>query len=244
VLESSIDVIGWQDAIDQLLAWGHACESRTVCLCNVHSAVTALDDSALASALEQADLVLADGAPIAWTMRRKGCLAQPRIAGPDLMWRLCEAAQTSGPAVFLFGSTPETLERLKACLTAQFPRLDIRGGLSPRFGEWTDEEEQSYIDTINGSGAGLIFVGLGCPRQEIWMARNRDRINGVLLGVGAAFDFHAGTVKRAPAPIQRLGLEWLHRLLNEPRRLWKRYLVTNTKFLVLSARDLRRTGRP
>ena len=237
VLQSFIDATDQHQAVERILNWGAGRQSRTVCLCNVHSAVTALDDPRLAKALESSDMVLPDGAPVAWVMRRKGHPDQRRIAGPDLMWALCQAAEARGPGVFLFGSTPETLDLLESNLRQHFPGLDIRGTLSPRFGDWTEEEAQSYIETINGSGAGLIFVGLGCPKQEIWMAANKERINGVLLGVGAAFDFHAGVVERAPLIFQRLGLEWLHRLLSEPRRLWRRYLVTNSRFLYFIAAD-------
>ena len=234
VLETFIDAISWNEATERLLGWASSNQPRGVCLCNVHSAVTALDDQQLAAALRKADMVLADGAPIAWVMRRKGYNNQTRIAGPDLMWRLCESAERHGVGAFLFGSTPETLDRLQSNIKKRFPDLDVRGSLSPRFGAWTEEEEQTYIDTINATAAGLVFVGLGCPRQEIWMARQQEqkRVSGVLIGVGAAFDFHAGTVKRAPLIYQQLGLEWLYRLLAEPRRLWRRYLITNTRFLL------------
>lgn len=177
-------------------------------------------------------MVLPDGAPVAWTMRRKGYKDQTRIAGPDLMWKLCEAAARNAVPVFLFGSKPETLSALDAHLKHSFPKLDIRGSLSPRFGQWTDEEEAGYIDTIIQSGARIVFVGLGCPKQEIWMSNTKHRIDGVLLGVGAAFDFHAGIIKRAPLFYQRMGLEWAHRLTSDPLRLWKRYLFTNSRFLL------------
>lgn len=231
VLERFIDALDWYQATRTILEWANHHKHKYVCLCNVHSAVTALDDPSLSRALSQADMVLPDGAPIAWVMRRKGFPKQTRIAGPDLMWRLCNQAQNSGTSIFLFGSKPETLYRLENNLQEAFPRLKIAGSLSPRFGEWSPDEERNYITAINDSGAGLIFVGLGCPRQEIWMADNRERIRGVLLGVGAAFDFHAGTVQRAPKIFQALGLEWLHRLLSEPKRLWRRYLYSNSKFI-------------
>lgn len=238
VLGSFIDALDWDSAVTRIRAWAGGRESRAVCLCNVHSAVTARDDRRLADALAASDMVLPDGAPIAWTLRRKGFPGQTRIAGPDLMLRLCTALEGTGTGVFLFGASEHTLGRLEARLRHDFPGLDIRGALSPKFGDWPKDLEQSYIEAINRSGAGAVFVGLGCPRQEIWMARRKADIRAVTLGVGAAFDFHAGTIERAPEWVQRLGLEWLHRLLSEPRRLWKRYLVTNTKFLVFSVRDL------
>lgn len=238
VLSTFVDAISWDDAVARIVNWGLQRESRIVCLCNVHSSVTATKDDTLSRALAKSDLVLPDGAPIAWMLRRKGFPNQTRIAGPDLMARICQELTQNGPTVFLFGSTQNTLERLHRMLLTQHPSLRIAGILSPKYGSWSNEEESAYIDAINQSGAGLVFIGLGCPKQEIWMANNRSRIDGVMLGVGAAFDFHAGTVRRAPFLYQKFGLEWLHRLLSEPRRLWRRYLSTNTRFLWLATKDL------
>jgi len=231
VLNSFIDALDWDQSVQTILQWVANRQPKRVCLCNVHSSVTALDNPTLAEALNTADMVLPDGAPIAWFLHRTGFPKQPRIAGPDLMWQLCDQIQSTNSSIFLFGSSPNTLSRLEKNLQRSFPKLKIAGALSPRFGKWSYEEEQEYLTAINNSNAGLIFIGLGCPKQEIWMADNRDRIHGVLLGVGAAFDFHAGTINRAPSLMQKAGLEWLHRLLSEPRRLWKRYLITNSRFL-------------
>lgn len=154
------------------------------------------------------------------------------------MLRLCSALEGTPISVFLFGSSEKTLYELQRQLQRQFPKLMITGALSPRYGEWTQEEEDHYVHRIKESGAGVIFIGLGCPRQEIWMAGRSKDIPGVLIGVGAAFDFHAGTVKRAPAFMRKAGLEWLYRLISEPRRLWRRYLTTNSRFIWLVVRDL------
>ena len=154
------------------------------------------------------------------------------------MAKLCDNIENADLGVFLFGSTSETLQKLEQYLNSNFPNLALKGTLSPKYGDWSTEDELNYIKTINDSGAGIVFIGLGCPKQEIWMAKNREKINGVMLGVGAAFDFHAGTIKRAPLIMQQLGLEWLHRLLSEPGRLWKRYFITNTRFIYLACRDL------
>ena len=238
VLGTFVDALDWKHAIEKILHWGAQHQSATVCLCNVHSAVTAFDDLELANALSCSEMVLPDGAPIAWVLRRKGFRQQPRIAGPDLMLQLCSTLQRTSTSVFLFGSCETTMRLLLCKLTTRFPDLTIAGTLCPRFGSWTQEEESQYVNVIKKSGAGVIFVGLGCPKQEIWMNRNSKIIPGVLLGVGAAFDFHAETIRRAPAFFQAVGLEWLHRLLSEPRRLWKRYLVTNTRFILLSVIEL------
>lgn len=139
--------------------------------------------------------------------------------------------------VYFYGSTEATLALLKRRLREAFPALRMRME-SPPFRALTAEEDSATVDRINSSGAGLVFVGLGCPKQERWMAEHRGRIHAVMIGVGAAFDFHAGTVRRAPAWMRDNGFEWLHRLLSEPRRLWKRYLVTNTLFIIGAARQL------
>jgi N-acetylglucosaminyldiphosphoundecaprenol N-acetyl-beta-D-mannosaminyltransferase len=147
--------------------------------------------------------------------------------------------------VYFFGSSPDTLEALDQRLSVAFPSLIVGGYESPPFRPLTPQEDADAVARINASGAGLVFVGLGCPKQELWMQAHRGRINAVMLGVGAAFDFHAGTVSRAPAWMRHNGLEWLHRLASEPRRLWRRYLVTNTLFVWGAARQLvfRRSDR-
>lgn len=232
VLGVRLHALGPAEACAQVLAWALRRESRMVCLTNVHAVVTAGGDPALAAALEDADLVLPDGAPVAWSLRRAGCAGQVRVAGPDLMWALCIAAAERGVGVYLYGAAPDTLARLRCVLGVALPALRIVGSHSPPFRPATEEEIARDVAHINASGAGLVFVGLGCPRQEIWMAAQRGHVQGVLLGVGAAFDFHAGVRRRAPRWMQRAGLEWLHRLASEPRRLWRRYLVTNTRFLL------------
>lgn len=232
VLGTWIDALFWEDAIDQLIKWGTARESRYVCICNVHSVVTATRDAQFRSALSGADMTTSDGAPIAWALRRLGFPAQERIAGPDLMWRYLREAERLRLKVFLYGSKPETLAKLRASIDETFPGLMLAGMRSPPFNAVTLGQDEADVDEINASGANVVFVGLGCPKQEKWMAAHRGRINAVMVGVGAAFDFHSGTLKRAPLWWQHHGLEWLHRLASEPRRLAPRYLVTNTLFVI------------
>ena len=173
-----------------------------------------------------------DGAPIAWVLRHKGAKNQQRINGPDLMWRYLHHAEETKESIFLYGGTIETLEKLVARINVAFPRLHIAGCLSPPFRALSAEEDAAIIAEINASGAQTVWVSLGCPKQERWMREHRGKINGVMLGVGAAFNYHAGTLKRAPLWMQQRGLEWLYRLLREPRYLWRRYLYTNTMFII------------
>lgn len=238
VFESPIDVIDWQGAVSRIAGWAAARESRYVCICNAHSVVTATSDVTFAAAIQQADMATPDGAPVAWLIGRQTGQAQQRINGPDLMWRyLAEGARQGGP-VFLYGATEETLQILCARLTDTFPDLQIAGTYSPPFRPLTAEEDARVVEMINASGATTVWVSLGCPKQEKWMAAHRGQIRAVMIGVGAAFDYHAGTLKRAPLWMQRNGLEWLHRLASEPGRLWKRYLITNLLFIFLAARQL------
>ena len=228
----------WHEAIDRLLAWARERQSRFVAISNVHVVVTASRDTDYGRVIDGADMATPDGAPVAWVLRRLGFAGQPRISGPDLMWALCERCAAEHLPVYFYGSTEETLTALDARLLEAFPDLVIGGLESPPFRALSSEEDAATIERINASGAGIAFVGLGCPKQEMWMAEHRGRVNAVMIGVGAAFDFHAGKVRRAPRWMRDNGLEWLHRLASEPRRLWKRYLVTNTLFILGAARQL------
>jgi len=243
VLGVRIHAVTWDGALDTISHWASAQESRYVCICNVHSVVTAARDDAFARIVAEADLATPDGAPVAWMLRRLGHAGQQRINGPDLMARYFLKAARSGDSIFLFGGTQGTLDRLRPALERRFPGLRVAGAYSPPFRILTPEEDSAIVDAINRSGAGTVWVALGCPKQEAWMAAHRGRINAVMVGVGAAFDYFAGTVPRAPAWMQRMGLEWLHRLVSEPRRLWRRYLVTNSLFIVGAAGQLVRRGR-
>lgn len=238
VIGTLVDVVDHEFALDRVQAWARVAQSRYVCFCNVHALVLANWDGSLRAALDAADLVSPDGAPVAWMLRRLGHPGQERVSGPDFFWRYCARAAASGEAMFLLGSTPRTLERLERRLREHFPGLRIAGMHSPPFRPLDLEEDRALIERINASGASTVWVSLGCPKQEIWMSAHRASIRAVMLGVGAAFDFHAGTVPYAPAWMRRFGLEWLHRLVREPRRLWKRYLVTNSLFILMSTRQL------
>lgn len=238
VLGAQIDALSWDQALEQLSAWSDARESRYVCICNVHSVVTTTRDSEYRRIINEADLCTPDGAPVAWALRRLGCTGQQRINGPDLMWRYLALAEAKQQAVFFYGSTEGTLEKLAVAARRAFPRLRLVGLHAPPFRALSQQEVEAENALIRRSGAQLVFVGLGCPKQEQWMAQRRGQINAVMVGVGAAFDYHAGTLKRAPLWAQRNGLEWLFRLVADPKRLFKRYMVTNTLFILGMGRQL------
>jgi N-acetylglucosaminyldiphosphoundecaprenol N-acetyl-beta-D-mannosaminyltransferase len=232
VLEAFIDALSWEQTLRQIAVWSAARESRYICICNVHSVVTTTRDVEFKIAVNNADMATPDGAPIAWALRRLGHAGQERINGPDLMTRYLAEAERRDQLVFFYGSTESTLARLRVALARQFPLLRVAGTCSPPFRPLTREEDDAIVETINASGANVVFVGLGCPKQEKWMAEHRGRIQAVMIGVGAAFDYHAGVMRRAPVWWQQHGLEWLYRLGSEPRRLFKRYMVTNALFVV------------
>jgi len=231
VLSSQIDVLTWDDALNRLSFWATQGESRYACMCNVHVVVSAHADPDLRAAVNGADMAAPDGMPVSIWLRTNGYPSQRRIAGPDLMWKHLERTAREDQPVYFYGSTDETVRQLIEHCHAAFPTLRVAGSYSPPFRALTPFEEKEAVTRINASGARVVYVGLGCPKQELWMARQRGQVRAVMIGVGAAFDFHAGTLRRAPRWMQQIGLEWLHRLLSEPARLWQRYLFGNTMFL-------------
>ncbi len=238
ILGMRVDPTSYQDAAEQVLQWARMGESRYVCVANVHMVMEAYDNALFRQIVNEADLVVPDGMPLVWLLRRMGYPDQQRVYGPELMLHVCTAAEQERIAVGFYGSYPHTLERLTAVLGARFPGLDVRYACSPPFRPLTLEEDQTIVQDIRRSGVRILFVALGCPKQERWMAEHRGRIPAVALGVGAAFDFLSGRVPQAPAWMQRAGLEWFFRLLTEPRRLWRRYVKHNPRFVVLALRDL------
>ena len=238
VLGARIHALDWPQAIDTISRWAGAHESRCVCVCNVHSVVTAARQPEFGAVIDRADLATPDGAPVAWMLRRLGCNGQQRINGPDLMQRYCALAAARGSSIYLLGGTESTLQRLQLALCAQHPGLRVAGTCSPPFRALSAEEDEAIVARINASGAGVVWVGLGCPKQELWMHAHRGRVQAVMVGVGAAFQYLSGETPRAPLWMQHAGLEWLHRLATEPRRLWRRYAFTNSYFAVAALGQL------
>lgn len=212
----------------------------------VHGLVMGARDEQFRAVLNDFDVVAPDGQPVRWALNKfHGANLSDRVYGPELMIRLCRAAADEGVGIYLYGSTTDVLKKLSAKLLSTYPSLKIVGTESPPFRALTAEEDAATVARINASGAGLVFIGIGCPRQEAFAVAHRASIKAVQLCVGAAFDFHAGTKTMAPAWMQKRGLEWLYRLTQEPGRLWKRYFVNNSLFMLYAAREIfrRRSSR-
>ena len=238
LLLNEVNVTSYAAAAKMVVDWSGNSESRYVCIANVHVLMEAYDSPDFRSVLNHADLVTPDGVPLVWLMRLKGQRAQQRVYGPTLMLRVLEAAVQNGVPVGFYGGTPDVLRSLVKRMQERFDGLNAAFAVSPPFAEMSNQEDADLVEQINRSGIRILFVGLGCPKQEIWMARHRGKVNAVMLGVGAAFDFHAGVKPQAPPWMQGIGLEWLFRLSTEPRRLWKRYLYHNPRFVALAIADL------
>jgi len=239
VLGSPLAVIDYEKAAALVLAWAGAHNgAHAVAAANTHVVTLARHDGAFKEALGQFDLLLPDGMPLVWCMNRfSGAGMKDRVYGPTFMLHVLEAsgAQYSH---FLLGGSEELLEALQKTLSEKFPGIRVAGTYSPPFRQWPADEDARIIARIAESGAQFIWVGLGCPKQELWIARNKSKLPpGVYSAVGAAFAFHAGRVSQAPKWVQDRGLEWLYRLLAEPGRLWKRYLVYNSLFVFYLFRD-------
>ena len=214
-------------------------KATVVAFCNVHSVMTARRDPSVASALLDADIATPDGMPVVWGLRAAGRVAQDRVDGPSFMRRALQHGVVHGWNHFFYGSTEQTLGKLIEATGRIAPGASIVGSFSPPFRTPTEDDVRIAAEQIKESGADLVWVGLGMPKQELWMRGIRHLVPGVaLLGVGAAFDFIAGTTPRSPVWMQSAGLEWLHRLSLHPRRLWRRYLFNNPAYLALLARDI------
>lgn len=235
IISINVDIINYDRALTKIIEAGKRRTPGFVCFANVHMVVEAHRDRNFARQVNSAMLVLPDGMPLVKTIKPSNGKRQERIAGMDVFQDLIRLAEREELKIFFFGTTSEILERIKIKTESDFPNIQIAGLFSPPFGRSLDDE--SYVDLINGSGANLVFVALGCPKQEKWMASHSAKINAILLGVGGAFPLYAGLTKRAPLWLRDLSLEWLFRLAQEPTRLLKRYFVTNTTFLYLMLRD-------
>lgn len=210
-----------------------------VSVCNVHSVMSARKNPALAAALETSDITTPDGVPLVWALRWTENPEQERVYGPSLMRRALRDDDTRTWRHYLYGSTEDTIDELIRSIEEFAPTARIVGHTAPPFRPLTEDEERAHLDAIIESGADIVWVGLGMPKQELWMHSIRDQLPGVaLIGVGAAFDFISGNVKEAPPWMRKASLEWLYRLMKEPRRLWRRYIWNNPAYVILLARQL------
>lgn len=240
ILGSRVDATSYEDACDRIQTWAERGTSCYIVAANVHVIMTAYWQPQFRAIVNQAALVTPDGMPLVLGLRWLGIPGQTRVYGPDLALAWCERAAQLGLPLYLYGGTPEMLDKLQSRLLAQFPGLAIAGCHAPPFRPLTPEEMESDRTRITNSGAKVVFVGLGCPKQEEWMAQQQGKLNTVMLGVGAAFSFHSGEVAQAPRWMMAWGLEWLYRLAIEPRRLWRRYLLNNPAFILLFGLQLLR----
>jgi N-acetylglucosaminyldiphosphoundecaprenol N-acetyl-beta-D-mannosaminyltransferase len=233
ILGTRIDATSYQDACDRLQEWIREKRSCYVVAANVHVVMTGYWNRRYQAVINQAALVTPDGMPLVWGLRLLGIKQATRVYGPDLMLAWCERAAQYQLPLFLYGGTEALLETLIPILQNRYPNLAIAGYYAPPFRALTSAEEEEIREKIQSSGASLVLVGLGCPKQEEWMARQQGKLAVVMIGVGAAFNFHSGMVSQAPRWMMNRGLEWLYRLGAEPRRLWRRYLFHNPAFVLL-----------
>jgi N-acetylglucosaminyldiphosphoundecaprenol N-acetyl-beta-D-mannosaminyltransferase len=234
VLGVGISAINMQLALEQIDEWIQAGEQQYVCVTGVHGVMESQRDPIVRRIHNQAGLVTPDGMPLVWLSRMNGFSHVERVYGPDFMLAVCEHSVAKGYKHFLYGGGREVARKLQKALETRFPGIKIVGIHTPPFRNLTPEEDSEIVETINQAEPDVVWVGLSTPKQERWMAGHRSRLfASALIGVGAAFDFNAGLKHQSPKWIQRMGFEWLYRLLTEPRRLWKRYLINNPLFILL-----------
>lgn len=234
VLGVMVDAVDYEAAVARIVAAAKEGRPYGVTALAVHGVMTGVGDPEHLWRLNELELVVPDGQPVRWALNLLHKTGLPdRVYGPRLMLEVCRAAEAEGLSIFLYGSRQEVLERLEVNLKRRFPKLQIAGAMPSRFRNLTPEERDQVVGEIRKSGARMTFVGLGCPRQEVFAYEMRGLLGMPVIAVGAAFDFHAGLLREAPLWMQRYGLQWFHRLLQEPRRLWRRYLPLNTAYLAL-----------
>jgi N-acetylglucosaminyldiphosphoundecaprenol N-acetyl-beta-D-mannosaminyltransferase len=235
ILDLNIDLYSYKEALDSFVQTAKKKESTYACFANVHMLMEAHKDPLFAKQVNDAAFVMPDGMPIVKALGSFYGLKQDRVAGMDVFPDLLKLCAQHELNVFFYGTTSDVLEKIITKAKAENSKLKVAGSLAPPFSRSVDDED--YISMIKNSGAHMVFVALGCPKQEKWMATHSKKINSLLLGVGGAFSIYAGTAKRAPQWMRQLSLEWLYRFFQEPGRLFTRYLTTNTLFIYLFAKE-------
>lgn len=232
ILGVGVSAINTAQALQSIDGWIRERQQQYVCVTGVHGVMESQRDPNLKRIHNQAGLVTPDGMPLVWLSRLKGFPYVERVYGPDLMLALCQQSLVKGYTHYFYGATQDVLNKLITRLKRHYPGIQTAGVWSPPFRPLTHDEDEALIELINQARPDIVWVGLSTPKQEYWMSSHRDRLTApVLIGVGAAFDFHAGVKRQAPRWMQRSGLEWCFRLFSEPRRLWRRYLINNPLFL-------------
>jgi N-acetylglucosaminyldiphosphoundecaprenol N-acetyl-beta-D-mannosaminyltransferase len=235
-----VDATSYADATERIMAWAAAGESRYVCVSNIHAAVEASESPEFHKLMLEADLVTPDGMSLVRALHILGVKEATRVYGPTLTLHVCEQAAQRGVPVAVYGGREDAQAAFAAAMCQRFPGLRLVKMIAPPFRLLTAEEQAEEVRCLNDSGARIVLVALGCPKQERWMAAHRGLVMAVMIGVGAALDFHAGRLPTAPGWMQRAGLEWLFRLITEPRRLWRRYFHNIPRFLWMFLRQLLR----
>ncbi len=242
IISINISNLLYKQFVANLNQLAFANRSSYTCVSNVHMCIEAHQNKEFADIVNGADLVTPDGMPLVKALKLLYGIQQDRVAGMDLLPDLLKESEIRNIKVFFYGGTQTMLDHTEAYCRQHYPQLQIAGLISPPFRQLRKEEELNYIDTINKSGAGFVFVALGCPKQEKWMASMKGRINACMVGIGGALPVMIGMQKRAPLWMQKASLEWLYRLMQEPKRLFKRYAITNTLFLVLLFKQWAKQG--
>lgn len=231
ILKTRINVTNMCDTISYINRKIEELRGKYICVSNVHTTVMSYENEAYRRIQNGAAMALPDGAPLSAYSRKKGFADAERVTGPDLMVELFRRATKDGYRHFFYGATPQTLEAMKKVLEEKYPDVKIAGMYSPPFRRLTEEEDEQAVAMINEAKPDIIWVGLGAPKQEEWMYEHAGKLDGVSIGVGAGFDYLGGCIRRAPVWMQKMSLEWLYRLLQDPIRLFKRYFLTNIKFM-------------
>ena len=244
MLGMRVDATSYEDASRRVVRWAREGRSAYVRVACVNDVMQAFDSATFRQVANDGDLVTPDGRPLFWALKALGVKDASQVRGTDLTLHVVERAAREGVPIGLYGGTPELLESFVEVLRAHYPEVRVACRIAPPFRPLTPEEDEAVTREIVDSGARILFVGIGCPKQDYWMAAHKGRIPAVMLGVGAAFDFHTGRVRQAPRWMQAAGLEWMFRLMMDPRRLWKRYAKHNPRFAGLFLLQLLGLHRP
>ena len=237
ILKTNINVTNMSDTIKYIAGHLDDLRGKYICVSNVHTTVMSYENEEYRKIQNGAAMALPDGAPLSSYSRRKGYKQEQMVTGPDLMLELFAISKEKGYRHYFYGATEETLQSMKEVLERDYPGIQIAGMYAPPFRALTPQEDAQIVAKINEARPDFIWIGLGAPKQEEWMYQHMGQLQGVLIGVGAGFDYLAGYIKRAPRWMQRMSLEWLYRLLQDPKRLWRRYFTSNVKFICLTRMD-------